>query len=202
MQGGVVLIAFRGRDDVEEVLEVDAGQVSCPSGHAQPWVRIVQCVALGRPAGRLLLVVGRTGFDLGSDLLVISRRGSGLVGLGVARSDVHEVRVLACRKHLLPGNDAIRLLQLLPALSLLLNANSPTRGLLAPSMCLLPMLSHSLDMGTDVVALGRISLTLHAIGMKRDNGQRVLELLRDVDGISVLDQVGPLLYDRNNRLDL
>lgn len=80
--------------------------------------------------------------------------------------------------------------------------NLPAMGLLAPSMGLLPMLSHLLNMCTDVVAMVRITLTLHAIGMKRDNGQRVLELLQDMDSIRVLDQVGPLLYDRNNRLDL
>ena len=97
-------IRVGGCNNVEEVLEVHAGEVSCPSGHAQPRVRIMQHVALCRLAGCLLLVVGRTGFDLGSDLLVISRRQSGLVGLGVARSDVHEVRVLAGRKHLLPGD--------------------------------------------------------------------------------------------------
>jgi hypothetical protein len=183
-------------------LEVDAGQVLCPSGHAKPWVRIVQRVALGRPLCRLLLVVGRTGFDLGGDLLVIGRGRSRLVGLGVARSDVHEVRVLACQKHLLPGNNAIWLLQLLPALSLLLSTNSSPMGLLAPAMDLLPMVSHSLDMGADVVASVRVSLALHAVNMDRKNWQRMIELAGNLNSIGVLDQVGPLLYDRKHGLNL
>ncbi|CBF71860.1 predicted protein [Aspergillus nidulans FGSC A4] len=61
-------------------------------------------------------------------------------------------------------------------------------GLLAPSMGLLPMLLHLLNIYTDIVVIVQIMLTLHVIGIKRDNRQQVLELLQDVDGIRVLDQ--------------
>jgi hypothetical protein len=75
-------------------------------------------------------------------------------------------------------------------------------GLLAPAMDLLPMVSHSLDMGADVVASVRVSLALHAVNMDRKNWQRMIELAGNLNTVGVLDQVGPLLYDRKHGLNL
>ena len=87
-------------------------------------------------------------------------------------------------------------------MSLLLSANSSPMGLLAPAMDLLPMVSHSLDMGADVVASARVSLTLHAVSMDRKNWQQMIELAGNLNSVEVLDQVSLLLYNRKHRLNL
>jgi uncharacterized membrane protein len=70
-------------------------------------------------------------------------------------------------------------------LLLLLSMNSSPMGLLAPAMDLLPMVSHSLDMGADVVALVRVLLALHAISMDRKNWQRMIELAGNLNSVGV-----------------
>jgi hypothetical protein len=103
----VLLLSVRGRDNIKHILEVNARQVPRPPRHPQPGIGIMQCLALDCLPHCLLLVVGCARFDLGGDLLMMRGGRRGLVGLGVARSDVHEVRVLAGQKHLLPSDHLI-----------------------------------------------------------------------------------------------
>lgn len=101
LAGGVCIVRVWGGDDVDQIGEVDAGQVPRPARHAQPGVGVMQGLAVGGLA-RLLLIIGGARFDFGRDLRSIRRRGRGL-SLGVVQLDVHQVRVPAGWEHLLPG---------------------------------------------------------------------------------------------------
>jgi hypothetical protein len=180
-------------------LEVDAGQVLCPSGHAKPWIRVVQHLALGRPACRLLLVVVSTGFDLRGDLFVIGQGGSGLVGLGVAQSDVHEVQVLACQKHLLPGDNAIQLLQFCCPYCLFSSSNTALSTLLHPAMDLLPVVLHAVNMGGNEKTPIGVSSALHPISTNLEHWEWVIQLVRNVDIGRVLDDIVPTQNHVHNR---
>ncbi|KAL4860280.1 hypothetical protein BDV12DRAFT_205352 [Aspergillus spectabilis] len=107
------------------------------------------------------------------------------------RSDVDQVRILSGWEDLLPRNSLVGLLQLQLPLCLLCCSHPAAPVLLGPAMCLLPVPSHAVYVGGNVLTPTRVPSTLHAIGVDWDHGQWVVQLPGDVDCGRVLEDIIP-----------